>query len=141
LEQEKGFYYTCIRCGECCCRPGSVFFTAEEMKKAAAMLGTTVKSFKHKYVTDKLVDVFELYTESSCPFYIEEEGCSIYEARPLQCKTYPFWKNNFTSQEALEKLHDECPGTGEGEFFSVDDIVDRLEKNQREFIFNGAKKG
>jgi Fe-S-cluster containining protein len=55
-------------------------------------------------------------------------GCSLYAARPGQCRTWPFWAENLVSPEAWEgtRLRTPCPGMGSGPIVSVDEIVARL---------------
>jgi Fe-S-cluster containining protein len=44
----------------------------------------------------------------ACIFFDEKNnGCSIYEARPNQCKTFPFWEQ-FKCNKTEAKQ--ECPG-------------------------------
>ena len=44
----------------------------------------------------------------ACVFFdFEKKGCKIYEARPTQCRTFPFWEYFKNNQEELEA---ECPG-------------------------------
>ena len=42
---------------------------------------------------------------ASCIFLDDENKCTIYEARPVQCRTYPFWPNVLQS---VESWNDEC---------------------------------
>ena len=127
--KKEGIRFSCTQCGYCCIKPGSVFFSRDEIKKAAELLKTTVKSFKHKYITEKIHDnLYELYTKSACPFYNEDAGCVIYKARPSQCSTYPFWPNNFQNEKTIQKLFSECPGTGRGKFHSYEKIAENIAK-------------
>jgi Fe-S-cluster containining protein len=58
-----------------------------------------------------------------CVFW--NEGCSVYEERPLQCRTFPFWSFAMTSRSAWEALgvneaqggdpESGCPGINRGE--------------------------
>ncbi len=36
--------------------------------------------------------------------------CSIYQARPQQCRDFPFWDKLQTDREALERAARYCPG-------------------------------
>ena len=53
-----------------------------------------------------------------CALLDEEKGqCSVYEARPVQCRTWPFWPENLESPEAWDLASFECEGmvrNGEG---------------------------
>jgi len=47
-----------------------------------------------------------------CIFFDREaQGCSIYAARPLQCRTFPFW-DYYKQRVAI--LKQECPGVVDG---------------------------
>jgi Fe-S-cluster containining protein len=53
--------------------------------------------------------------------------CGIYEVRPRQCRTWPFWPENLKSLKAWEKAAEGCPGmdndgAGEGSFFPLERI-------------------
>ena len=51
-----------------------------------------------------------------CMFW-ENGGCSVYEARPLQCRSFPFWSALVSSEEW--DLHaQQCPGIGKGSLHS-----------------------
>ena len=47
-------------------------------------------------------------------FWNAERGCEVYDRRPRQCKSYPFWSANVVSREKWEKEGDACPGIGSG---------------------------
>lgn len=40
--------------------------------------------------------------------------CAVYEARPLQCRTWPFWPENMRSRESWERASRSCPGINTG---------------------------
>ncbi len=40
--------------------------------------------------------------------------CSVYPARPLQCRTYPFWNEIASSSDSWEEEAKSCPGIGKG---------------------------
>ena len=43
-----------------------------------------------------------------CIFFDREKGgCSVYEARPKQCRTFPFWDY---FKHRVDELKRECPG-------------------------------
>jgi Fe-S-cluster containining protein len=48
-----------------------------------------------------------------CIFW-EGGGCSVYTARPLQCRSFPFWSSNLSSKTQWEEIARQCPGVGEG---------------------------
>ena len=57
-----------------------------------------------------------------CVFWDRQGGCTVYEARPVQCRTWPFWPDNIETPEDWEHVVDICPGSGRGRLFTVDEI-------------------
>jgi uncharacterized protein len=59
--------------------------------------------------------------------------CGLYEARPMQCRTWPFWPENLESPEAWQavKARTPCPGMDSGplhDFVSITIERDRDRK-------------
>lgn len=50
--------------------------------------------------------------------------CSLYEARPTQCRTWPFWPENLRSRRTWEqvKLVTPCPGMDSGKLVPIEQI-------------------
>jgi Fe-S-cluster containining protein len=66
-----------------------------------------------------------------CVFW--KDGCSVYEARPLQCRAFPFWPSilkNFSG--TWKSAARNCPGMGRGILHSAETIDEWLEKQQAE---------
>jgi len=61
-----------------------------------------------------------------CVFYDRREGCTIYPVRPRQCRTWPFWESNVSTPEAWQRTCEVCPGSGQRELISVEEITRRL---------------
>ena len=66
-----------------------------------------------------------------CIFW-EGEGCSVYEQRPVQCSTFPFWATILDSQEAWKDAARDCPGIDRGELCSRDHIEECLWRRRAE---------
>jgi uncharacterized protein len=84
-------------------------------------------------------DILSLYTwpvdgqrslkekpNGDCVFYDGQEGCTIYPARPRQCRTWPFWESNVVSPESWQRTCQVCPGSGQGELIPAEEITRRL---------------
>jgi Fe-S-cluster containining protein len=67
-----------------------------------------------------------------CVFW--RDGCTVYEARPLQCRTYPFWSELLASEEVWRKTGESCPGIGGGAWHSVMEIAGILEQERAQRI-------
>ena len=50
--------------------------------------------------------------------------CSIYQARPAQCRTWPFWPENLRSKQTWDavKRATPCPGMDRGKLVPVEQI-------------------
>ena len=58
-----------------------------------------------------------------CVFWDDEQGCQVYEQRPRQCRSYPFWSANLHSEENWQAEARACPGIDEGALHSAEEIA------------------
>jgi len=127
-----GLKFACEQCGACCTgEPGYVWLTAEELRRLADHLGLTVNQFRKRYAR-KVFGRTSLkeHTNGDCVFFDRQTGCRVYDLRPMQCRTWPFWTENLSSPTAWQVVCEGCPGAGCGRLHSVEQIgewVARLE--------------
>ncbi|GHV71630.1 hypothetical protein AGMMS49928_24290 [Spirochaetia bacterium] len=69
-----------------------------------------------------------------CIFW--ENGCSVYNSRPLQCRTFPFWFSNLASEEAWKEAAALCPGMDQGRINSRDYIETCLTDRRRDPVIS-----
>jgi len=114
-QNHSGLRFECTRCGNCCTRPGVVYFPGEDLERAALEVGLSTAAFRRRYAL-KLVEGIPALDPGPrpCPFYVEEQGCSIYAARPTQCRTWPFWPEVVRRQDSWKKAGLECEGIDRG---------------------------
>ena len=90
---QEGLRFQCTECGKCCTgAPGYVWVNEQEMEEMAAFLHISLKEFMMKYV--RRVGHRYSLTESKKTFdcvFLKEKKCQVYGARPVQCRTYPWW--------------------------------------------------
>ncbi|MBA20067.1 MAG: YkgJ family cysteine cluster protein [Planctomycetota bacterium] len=118
----EGLSFSCTRCGDCCTGvPGYVWVEPTEIEALAKHLGLSVDSFGERYLR-KVGRRYSLIEKpgGDCVFF--DKGCSVYPARPTQCRTFPFWRSNLKSERAWDEIADECPGIGQGKLFPVEEI-------------------
>lgn len=108
----------------------------------ATKVGVSVKQFYNQY-TKKLADgsfqLKEVYKKKhgfDCVFLDRKtmKGkaiCSLYEARPKQCRTWPFWPENLASPEDWEEAGEECPGINTGKLRGLEEIEKAMEHDGR----------
>ncbi|MEA3371666.1 MAG: YkgJ family cysteine cluster protein [Campylobacterota bacterium] len=104
----------CESCeGRCCTgESGYIYVNKTEIIAIAELLNLDIKDFAVKYLFKKgyKYSIKEIKHNDSheCIFYDRESnGCKIYDARPTQCKTFPFW-DYYKSR--VDELKEECPG-------------------------------
>lgn len=127
---EDGLRFTCTRCGKCCQgpEPGYVEVTRAEVERIAAHLGIPLETFGRRYLRRVKGNKVSLTEQQNgdCVFWKRGEGCSVYEVRPTQCRTFPFWPEVVESPESWEEQREMCPGMGEGRRYSPERIAEVL---------------
>jgi len=120
-----GLQFRCTQCGNCCTgAPGAVWVDDPEIEAIAEYLDRPVgeiRLLRTRPLQGK-VSLTE-HSNGDCTFFDPQgRGCTIYPVRPKQCRTWPFWNSNLSSQEAWKSIQRDCPGAGHGDFVSFEDI-------------------
>lgn len=119
-----GLNFECTRCGACCTgAPGYVWVDDEEIARLAAYRQESVAHFSKKWVR-RVGGRLSLIEKpgGDCVFWDRNAGCTVYPARPVQCQTWPFWSENIETPEAWAAVERACPGSGKGQWFSLEEI-------------------
>jgi len=123
---KKSFYtdglkFSCKRCSNCCrLSPGYVFISYNDLKNLAIATSLKEKEFINQYCRVVNIGAFERVSliekkNYDCIFWENGKGCIVYEHRPLQCRSFPFWNSNMDSYETWNTLSEYCPGINTGE--------------------------
>ena len=123
---KEGLKFECQRCGRCCRgEPGVVWVNKNEIEKIAAFLGISREAFARNYLRsfNERYSLVE-YGGGDCIMY--DNGCKIYDVRPCQCRTFPFWGSNLEDRSEWEKLKKTCPGVDKGKLHKLEDIQNNL---------------
>ncbi|HMO85248.1 MAG TPA: YkgJ family cysteine cluster protein [Lacipirellulaceae bacterium] len=123
-----GLRFQCTGCGDCCTGgSGYVWVTQAEIDALARRLGMAADAFERKYVRN--VGVRRTLKERKnydCVFLdAQTRKCTVYEERPRQCRTWPFWNSNLRSPEAWQHTCEVCPGSGQGKLYSIETIEEQ----------------
>ncbi len=110
-------------CFKCCLKPGVVNFDKEDVEDAARYLDIPQSKFKKEFQLKKAGDYWEMEVEEDlpCPFLIPQ-GCGIHPAKPKQCRTYPFWRENLATRNDWQLTAGFCPGIGTGPKIKTESI-------------------
>lgn len=104
----------CDTCAGNCCigESGYIWINKSEIETLANHLNMSIENLSNKYlfkvgykfsIKEKQLD----NNNYACAFFdLEKKCCSIYEARPIQCRTFPFWDYFKQNKEEVFK---ECP--------------------------------
>jgi Fe-S-cluster containining protein len=130
----EGLQFSCQPgCRRCCGgSPGFVWVSEEEIARIAAHMKLSVKDFELSYIREmpsgrKSIRELRNY---DC-ILLDEKGCSVYEARPQQCRTYPFWPELLDTQESWESETKRCPGINVGETHAAPKLIDILKSQKK----------
>ena len=108
--------FQCTACGKCCQTKGDVYMSPDEVVVAAHLMGRTPSEFVETYASH-LLGPSKTFVEGSSWIRLSEKGescvflgddgklCTIYEARPVQCRTYPFWP---AIMQSIQSWDEEC---------------------------------
>ncbi len=120
MTREEGYSYSfspsaCASCGGACCigESGYIWVTYQEIQAIAEHLGLSIEEFSQRYLrrAKSRYSLNEYKVEGlgyACVFFdTQKRICSIYDVRPKQCRTFPFWEQ---FKNSTEDLVQECPG-------------------------------
>lgn len=121
---ESGLRFSCTMCGNCCSGPaGYILISDEELASLARRLGLSIDAFTRDYthMTREGRSLNEKKTPAGldCIFLDREKVpgkavCGVYEDRPIQCKTWPFWPSVIKSKSSWNAAKRTCPGIDQG---------------------------
>jgi Fe-S-cluster containining protein len=124
-----GLSFRCTRCGACCTgAPGYVWVSIDEIERLAKHRGESVDEFSSRFVR-QVGSRYSLIEKpgGDCVFWDRQAGCTVYEARPIQCRTWPFWPENVETEADWDHVRSVCPGAGQGRLHTVEEIVASIE--------------
>jgi Fe-S-cluster containining protein len=135
----EGLQFECTRCGGCCSGfPGYVWLSEPELERLSTNLGLDRTVFISRYT--KVVRGFGpprislvekqgfdcIFFDYSSDPVCTDRVCKVYDARPYQCSSYPFWKKNLVYRSDWDRTARFCPGLNRGRTYSREEIEDFL---------------
>ncbi|TFG11670.1 MAG: YkgJ family cysteine cluster protein [Promethearchaeota archaeon] len=155
---ENGIGFSCKMCGDCCrgFDEGEVYLYLDDVIKLADFLNfkgkSGLKKFAKKYL--KIVDHTFYYKDPDsqmgknykikalgfkfegedehCHFLVGNK-CTVHEARPFQCRCFPFWQMMVESRKNFVDYSKKCPGLknsleNEGKYYSREEVINWAQK-------------
>ena len=95
----------------------------------AKVLKLTTQEFTHRYCakTDGFFHLKNPKEAVNCLF-LKDNQCSVYEGRPTQCRTWPFWPENMKAKNWNRDVVAFCPGVDKGQVQSADKIEKEMKR-------------
>ena len=128
---KDGLRFECTKCGDCCKSwEGSIWLVGDDLSVLAKHLNMPEQEFAIKYTNNNFEDLqIQRKSNGECPFLANGTTCSIYEAQPNQCRSYPFMRLIENSQENWNNITKKCPGANQGTLIDADEITARIKKS------------
>lgn len=133
---KEGLHFACQRCSFCCGHsPGFVYLSKRDLETLCGFFKLSKKEFIEKYC--RYVNYYQgttvlaLIEMKNYDCILWNNGCTAYEARPVQCSTYPFW-TWMLEKDTWEECSRDCPGINKGRLWSYEEI----ELNRHNYAVN-----
>ena len=121
----KGVPFSCqADCGKCCDEPGGiVYLRPEDAQILSKHHQLEIDEWLERDCRQTLDGRFVLKSDpitDSCIYLSDDKKCTVYESRPVQCKSYPFWPENLRSERSWKRTIEECPGLYSEDAITID---------------------
>lgn len=125
-----GLRFECTGCSECCKSRGAyshVYASDREFAAMASSLDLPLAEFEAKFTKVDRDGRREMrFRQGACIFLAQDGKCRVYQARPTQCRTFPFWRENLEKSVWEGEIAAGCEGVGRGKRFTraeIDEIA------------------
>ena len=120
-------------CTKCCEQQGFVYLTESDILRLAAFLKMTAPAFERRYVyRTKNIRRLRVPRHAQCEF-LKEGGCSVHEAKPVQCAAFPFWPELVENRKEWSKTGEYCPGIGKGPLIQIGTAMEMAEEHRKAY--------
>jgi uncharacterized protein len=142
---KDGLKFQCQGSGKCCTSHGEygfVFLTLEDRQRFAKHLNITTRKFTKEYCEQRS-GVWHLKEEEGKPdcMFLKKKQCTVYEARPVQCRTWPFWSEVLNPKAWKKDVVSFCPGIGKGRLYTPEEIksIAQIQNKSEDDLLKGIK--
>lgn len=131
LWYKDGLRFQCARCGDCCSGySGTIRVSDEDITTLSRRLGIPEADFRETYTRPLVgggLSLIEKPNNYDCIFFDKERGCTVYDDRPRQCRSWPFWRSVVYSPKRWAEVARRCPGIDQGPLYTADFITQMSE--------------
>ena len=138
INYNEGIKFECQGSSNCCVSRdsyGFVYLSIKDIKKLANYTKLNIADFLKLYCdkTNGFKQLKEKNKNGNCLF-LTNAKCSVYSARPTQCKTWPFWSENMNAKKWNKDISKFCPGVGKGKLISKSEINRNIREDKKNEI-------
>ncbi|ETK85626.1 hypothetical protein F441_09771 [Phytophthora nicotianae CJ01A1] len=118
--EEVRLRFRCTGCGKCCTgKGGRVRVNDREVEELAAATHSSISEFKRKFTRAVEEDVggqkrtqlvLKQTSDDKQCIFLQGSKCSVYQARPTQCRTFPWWPQHLVSDYDWQLAAADCEG-------------------------------
>lgn len=138
---EGGVRFQCQGSGKCCVSHGefgNVYMSLDDRRRMAKVLKMTTQQFTRTHCK-KSEGYWALKDNPEGPacIFLEGKKCGVYEGRPTQCRTWPFWPEVLSAKAWKQDVVSFCPGIGKGRLYSpleIETIAIEQNRNERTML-------
>lgn len=118
LDAAVPFRFACSRCGHCCSGgEGYVWLDPDEVEPLARALELNPSSFLDHHARDATDPrtgerrlALRERADGRCTLLEGRNTCRAYDARPVHCRTFPYWPSVMAGGAGFEAARATCPG-------------------------------
>jgi Fe-S-cluster containining protein len=147
----QGLRFSCTRCSECCrIDPGFVYLRKKDAESLVFTLKMNYTEFIERYCRwvpgpdgggGRSLEQLSLKETADYDCVFWKNGCSVYEERPLQCRTFPFWPSILQSANSWAACAAACSGMGKGALHTREEIELIMERQKTAPVITRTLRG
>jgi len=131
VSRARGLRFECTGCGGCCTARGEyahVYLNPDELADLADELELSTREFRRRYTFRDEYGYTQLrFPDSTCVFLERDTNrCTVYAARPTQCRTFPFWRDLVRDGKWTDEARALCEGVARGPAHRLEDAEARM---------------
>lgn len=135
MSEDGGLRFECTGCGKCCTYQDEyahVYLNRAERKALAEHLGLGLRAFGNRYTFVDEYGWTQLKTEQDRCVFLDPDtkACKVYGARPVQCRTFPFWAEMIEDGEWTPRAREVCEGVGQGRLYTLEEAFARIVEHE-----------
>jgi Fe-S-cluster containining protein len=102
-----------------------VWVTPDEIRELAAAMHLGLDDFGRRYLRRVGLRYALLERPGGDCVFLQGRACAVYDRRPAQCRSFPFWPANLRSPDAWARAAGSCEGIAADAPLVTADVIER----------------